>query len=139
MKFDRNSNLYTFIFTIILVTVVGVILTAAYSFFKPYHEQNIRQEKMTDLLYVIGLDEKALEDIAKTKGLSMSYETIEYYFRKYFIKQVTLNYKGEEVPGVKAFDIDLKTEIKKPAEKQLYPLFICRKGRKEILRYSALW
>ena len=143
MKFDRNSNLYTFIFTIILVTVVGVILTAAYSFFKPYHEQNIRQEKMTDLLYVIGLDEKALEDIAKTKGLSMSYETIEYYFRKYFIKQVTLNYKGEEVPGVKAFDIDLKTEIKKPAEKQLYPLFIAEKDGKKYyvipLYGKGLW
>ncbi len=130
MKFDRNSNIYTFIFTIILVSVVGILLASAYTFFKPFHENNIRQEKMTDLLYTIGLDKQKLAEVAKAKGLNLSYKLIEQYFEKYFVKQIALNEKGEEVEGIKAFDVDLKTEIKKPASEQVYPLFIAEKDGK---------
>jgi Na+-transporting NADH:ubiquinone oxidoreductase subunit C len=120
-----------------------VILTAAYSFFKPFHEKNIRQEKMTDLLYTIGLDRDALQKAAQTKGLSLNYAFIENYFNRYFVKQITLDNNGNEIKSVKAFDLDLKPEIKKPADKQLYPLFIASKDGKNYyvipLYGKGLW
>ncbi len=130
MKFDRNSNVYTFVFTVILVTFVGVVLTAAYSFFKPYHEKNVRQEKMTDLLYTIGLDRQKLEELASTKGLALNFELIRQYFDQYFVKQLALDSQGNEISGVNVFELNLKAEMKKPADKQVFPLFIAEKEGK---------
>jgi Na+-transporting NADH:ubiquinone oxidoreductase subunit C len=113
------------------VSIVGVLLTAAYSFFKPYHLKNIKQEKMSDLLYVIGLDKASLQEVARTKGLALSYELIEEYFEKHFVKQLVINEQGEEVrTDIKAFDINLKAEMKKPSDKQVYPLYIAEKDGK---------
>ncbi len=143
MKLDRNSNAYTYIFTVILVTVVGVILTAAFSFFKPYHEKNIKQEKMSDLMYVIGLNKDALQDAAESQGLSLSYELIEQYFKQYFVRQIAVNEKGDEVSGVDVFNLNLKAEMKKPAGDQVYPLFIAEKDGKKYyvipLYGKGLW
>jgi len=143
MKFDRNSNGYTVLFMSILLLVVAVTLSWAFMFFKPFYEQNKRQEKMTDILYTIGLDKDKLEEAAKTKGLSLSYEFIKQYFDKYIVKQVALDAEGNEVQGVNAFDIDLKQEMAKPAEKQVYPLYIAEYDGKKYyiipLYGKGLW
>lgn len=143
MKFDRNSNIYTIIFTVVLVSVVAVILTAAYSFFKPFYEKNKRQEKMTDILYTLGIDKESLEDIAKTKGLGLSYELIEEYFEKYITHQIAVDYQGNEVEGVKVFEVNLKKEMSKPVEKQIFPLYIAEvEGKKYYiipLQGKGLW
>jgi len=143
MKFDRNSNGYTVLFMSILLLVVAVTLSWAFMFFKPFYEQNKRQEKMTDILYTIGLDKDKLEEAAETKGLSLSYEFIKQYFDKYIVKQVALDAEGNEVQGVNAFDIDLKQEMAKPAEKQVYPLYIAEYDGKKYyiipLYGKGLW
>ncbi len=122
--FDRNSNAYTIVFTIILISVVAVVLAGSYKFFKPFYDKNVRQEKMTDILYTVGLDKAKLEQAAKTKGLSLSYDLIQQYFDQYVKKQLALNDKGEVLKDVNAFDINLKSEIKKDPHKQVYPLYI---------------
>ncbi len=130
-SFDRNSNAYTVVFTIILISVVAVVLAGSYKFFKPFYDQNVRQEKMTDILYTIGLDKQKLEEVAKTKGLSLSYDLIKQYFDQYIVKQLALNAEGNPVGNVNAFDVNLKEEIKKPADQQVYPLFVAEyEGKK---------
>jgi Na+-transporting NADH:ubiquinone oxidoreductase subunit C len=50
MAFDKNSNQFTFIFAIILVVVVGTLLAVTYLGLKPEHDENVRREKMQNIL-----------------------------------------------------------------------------------------
>ncbi len=121
---DRNSNLYTILFAAVVVTVSAVLLAVAVMVLKPAQERNKRQEKMTDIMYTIGLDKEALTAKAAAEGLKLNYKLIEKYFKKYFIKQYALKADGTVDENVNAFDINMKAEIKKPAEQQRYPIYI---------------
>ncbi len=121
---DRNSNLYTILFAAVVVTVSAVLLAVAVMVLKPAQERNKRQEKMTDIMYTIGFDQEALTKKAAAEGLKLNYKTIEAYFKKYFLKQYALKSDGTIDKSVNAFDINLKTELKKPENKQRYPIFI---------------
>ncbi len=121
---DRNSNIYTILFAAVVVTVSAVLLALAVMVLKPAQERNKRQEKMTDIMYTIGLDNEALTQKAIAEGKELNYKLIETYFNKYFAKQYALKADGSVDNNVKAFDINLKTELKKPENEQRYPLFI---------------
>ena len=121
---DRNSNLYTILFAAVVVTVSAVLLAVAVMVLKPAQERNKRQEKMTDIMYTIGLDKEALTTKAAAEGLKLNYKIIESYFKKYFVKQYALKSDGTVDESVNAFDINMKAEIKKPENEQRYPVFI---------------
>ncbi len=140
---DRNSNTYTILFASIVVVVIGVLLSLAAMGLKPMQEQNIRQEKMTDIMYTIGLDKENLTKKAEAEGLKFNYKTIEKYFKKYFVKQYALKADGSVDENVKAFNIKMKTEVKKPVEKQRFPIFIAEQNGKKYyvipLYGKGLW
>ncbi len=121
---DRNSNLYTILFAAVVVTVSAILLSLAVMFLKPAQEQNVRQEKMTDILYTIGLDKEALNQKAKSEGLKLNYQQIEKYFNTYFTEQYALKTDGSVDNNVNAFDINMKAEVKKPVDAQRFPIFI---------------
>ncbi len=123
---DRNSNLYTILFAAVIVTVSAVLLAVAVMVLKPAQERNKRQEKMTDIMYTIGLDETALISKAAAEGLQLNYKTIEKYFKKYFLKQYALKADGTVDKSINAFDINMKAEVKKPVDKQRFPIFIAQ-------------
>jgi Na+-transporting NADH:ubiquinone oxidoreductase subunit C len=140
---DRNSNLYTILFAAVVVTVSAVLLSLAVMFLKPAQERNKRQEKMTDIMYTIGLDQEALLHKAAAEGLQLNYKLIEKYFNKYFIKQYALKADGTVDENVNAFDINLKTELKKPIEEQRFPIYIAEVDGKKYyvipLYGKGLW
>jgi len=121
---NRNSNLYTIIFAAVVVTVSAILLAVAVMLLKPAQERNKRQEKMTDIMYTVGLNNEVLTGKAAAEGLQLNYKTIEKYFKKYFVKQYALKADGTIDANVNAFDINLKTELKKPENEQRYPIFI---------------
>jgi Na+-transporting NADH:ubiquinone oxidoreductase subunit C len=121
---DRNSNTYTILFASIVVAVSAVLLSLAVMFLKPAQERNKRQEKMTDILYTIGLDKDNLSEKAKADGLTLNYQVIESYFNKFFTRQLALKSDGTPDESVNAFDINMKAEVKKPADEQHFPVFI---------------
>jgi len=121
---DRNSNTYTILFAGIVVTVSAILLALAVMILKPFQEKNIRQEKMTDILYTIGYDKDALKEKAIADGFKLNYETIENYFNKFFTKQYALKADGSIDENVNAFDINMKAEVKKPVAEQRFPIFI---------------
>ena len=121
---DRNSNIYTILFAAVVVTVSAVLLAVAVMVLKPAQERNKRQEKMTDIMYTIGLDKETLSKKAVAEGKKLNYEIIEAYFNKYFAKQYALKADGSVDDAVKAFDIKMKAEVKKPEAEQRYPVFI---------------
>jgi len=140
---DRNSNTYTILFASIVVTVSAILLALAVMFLKPFQEKNVRQEKMTDIMYTIGLDKEALTKKAEADGLKLNYESIESYFKKFFTKQYALKVDGTIDERVNAFDINMKAEVKKPAAEQHYPVFIAEDNGKKYyvipLYGKGLW
>ena len=52
---DRNSNMYTFIFAIVMVIVVASALAFTATTLKPLQAENVRKEKMQNILSTIGI------------------------------------------------------------------------------------
>jgi len=126
---DRNSNVYTFSFASILVVVVALILAFVSQATKERYQSNIKKEKMQSILATIGVDADRNE-AAKV-------------FKDYVKEELTLNADGSVNTSVKAFDVDLKKELKKDPNKQVYPLYIAEKGGKKFyiipLYGAGLW
>ena len=131
---NTNSNRYTILYASVMVVVVAVLLSLAAISLGPYQEQNVRLEKMQNILASIGVDSKA--------------EEAEKLFNQYIKEQVVLNKKGEPVTSdIPALNIDLKKELDKArtgeADKQLFPLFIFNKDGKSYytipVRGKGLW
>jgi Na+-transporting NADH:ubiquinone oxidoreductase subunit C len=131
---NKNSSSFTFLFATVMVVVVGVLLALAAIGLGPFQAQNIKLEKMQNILSSIGIKSEAKE--------------VEKIFNQYIKEQIVLNNKGEKVTGdITAFDIDLKKELDKAktgeVDKQLFPLFIFNKDGKLYyiipVRGKGLW
>ncbi len=131
---NKNSNGFTFLFASVMVVLVAVLLSLAAIALGPFQAQNVKLEKMQNILSSVGINSKAKE--------------AEKIFNQYIKEQVVLNNKGEKVTGdVSAFDIDLKKELDKAktgdTDKQLFPLFIFNKDSNYYyiipVRGKGLW
>ncbi len=124
-----NSNSYTFIFAIIMVVVVGVVLAFAATSLQPRQYENMRQEKMQNILATVGVE----TDRAGAESL----------FQEYIKEQLVLNNQGKVKEGVNAFDVDLAKEIKKADTEQNFPLYIAEVDGETYyiipLRGAGLW
>ncbi|MCB0813815.1 MAG: FMN-binding protein, partial [Flavobacteriales bacterium] len=56
MAFDKNSNGFTFGFATVLVVVVGTLLAVTYMGLKPAYDENVRREKMQNILGAMGVE-----------------------------------------------------------------------------------
>ena len=95
---DTNGNLYTFIYASVLVIVVAAALSFTALKLQPVQEMNVMNEKMQNILSSVEIESSATE----------AHEV----FTKYITKSFVVNAKGEEVQGIEAFDINMKTEYK---------------------------
>jgi Na+-transporting NADH:ubiquinone oxidoreductase subunit C len=126
---DRNSNTYTFIFAIVMVVVVAAGLAFTATSLKPLQDENIRQEKMQNILSTIGLD--------------VTRKEASEQFTQYVKQELALNSDGTVNEDVDAFKIELMKETKKPKEEQSFPLYIAEKEGKTFyiipLFGAGLW
>jgi Na+-transporting NADH:ubiquinone oxidoreductase subunit C len=126
---DRNSNLYTFIFAIVMVIVVASALAFTATTLKPLQAENVRKEKMQSILSTI--------------GVNVDRDEAGNLFTDYVKQEVALNADGTENTEVDAFGIDLMKETKKPAAEQAFPLYIAEKEGKKYyvvpLWGAGLW
>ncbi len=107
---DRNSNSYTFIFSIIMVIVVGSGLAYTATSLKGLQDKNVLEEKMQNILATIGIQTERADAPAK--------------YEQYIQEAIVLNHNGEVVEGVEAFAVDLNKEMDKPVEEQAFPLYV---------------
>jgi Na+-transporting NADH:ubiquinone oxidoreductase subunit C len=105
------SNRYIFVYSAIMVIVVAAALTVVAVQLKPVQENNIRIEKMQNIL--------ASANIESDK------KSIEIIYKKYITKTFVVNPAGEKLAGVNAFDVDMALENKKDASKRNLPVFVC--------------
>lgn len=126
---NKNSNAYTFIFAIVLVVFVAAILAFASEGTKDRRANNVKLEKMQNILSTIGVD--------------VSREEAGKIFKTYIKEELALKEDGSIDKNVNAFKIDLKNEIKKPSNEQRYPIYVADKDGKKFyvipLYGAGLW
>lgn len=126
---NRDSNAYTFIFAGIMVVVVALALAIAATSLKPMQNENIRKEKMQNILSTIGVE--------------VERDAAEEPFNTYITEQLSLTANGEVDPDTDAFGIDLAKEVKKDVEDQRFPLYVADVEGKNYyivpLRGAGLW
>lgn len=126
---DRNSNLYTFIFAVVMVVVVAAALAFTATTLKPLQAENVRQEKMQNILSTI--------------GVNVSRKEASEQFSDFVQLELALNADGTVNEDVDAFAIELMKETKKPAEEQAFPIYIAEKEGKKFyvipLFGAGLW
>lgn len=126
---DKNSNAYTFIFAIIMVIIVAATLAFTATSLKPLQAENVKKEKMQNIISTIGVN------VDRNEAPKM--------FKQYIKEQLALNPDGTVDKNVDAFTLDLKKEIKKPHEEQHFPIYIAEKDGKKFyiipLYGSGLW
>ncbi len=126
---DRNSNIYTFVFAIIMVVVVAAALAFTATTLKPLQAENVRQEKMQNILSTI--------------GINISRKEASEQFSQYVKQELALNADGTVNEEVDAFKVELMKETKKSKEEQAFPLYIAEKDGKTFyvipLFGAGLW
>jgi len=116
MAINKDSNGFTFGFAAVMVIVVGAVLSITAMSLKPQQKENLRQEKMKNILMSIGAMDRS-SNMAEAPEL----------FEKFVKEQVVLDAKGQ-VKGDNAFIVDVKKQYKSMGfEERDYPLYICEK------------
>jgi len=140
MAKNTESNVYTVLFAIGMVLIVGTLLAFVASSLEEKIAENKRIEKQQNILYAIGIndnDETSVEFVSKS--------VVGAEFAKYITKQFVIT-GTEAVEDPNAYLIDIKkeeTEAKNPNYKRRLPLFIGEKDGKTLyvvpVRGKGLW
>ena len=130
------SNGYIFRYASIMVILVAAILSAAALLLQPAQERNVKIEK--------------IQDILRSAHITSTTANAEELYKKHITREVVVNEQGEEISiytngnfekgDIRAFDIDLKAQIKlkqenasgKSTMQPVYPLFVCQKDGETI-------
>jgi Na+-transporting NADH:ubiquinone oxidoreductase subunit C len=98
-----------------MVVVIAVSLTIVAVKLKPAQEDNIRIEKMQNILSSVNI---STAEIPKKQVIDV--------YHKYIKTSFGVNNKGEviEQDAAKIFSIELANELKKPVEKQILPVYV---------------
>lgn len=134
MAINKDSNVYTIVFAIILVVVVASILTILANGLKPIQDENLMNEKKQYILNCLPGNKLVTRDEAGAK------------FPEIVIKRLILDHNSKPIEGTvttsseipkklsdptketDAFNVDLKKQFKNKKlseEDKKYPLFIC--------------
>ena len=127
---DRDSNLYTFLFATLMVLVVATVLAYTSQSLKDLQNENIRKEKMQNILSTI--------------GINVTRDESEQLYKKYIIEELALKIDGSVNSKINPFsDIVLAKEIKKDYKDQHFPLYIAEIDSEKYyiieLRGVGLW
>lgn len=129
------SNKYVTIYTLVMTVIVSVLLALLFSGLKPVHDANEAVYKKRDIL-------KAVADYLPKPIDQMSGKEVLDMFETQ-IEQVVLDAEGKPVEGIRADEVDMAQEEKKPAEERHYPVFIYNSDKGKLylvaVRGNGLW
>ena len=128
---NRQSNLYTIIYSVVLVAIVGVVLSVVYQALRPRQVENMENDTKRQIL--------AAALITPTAGESVADLYAEHISESYIV-----NSTGRRVDtDVDPFTVNVSEQVKKPFDERLLPVFLCKTeaGEKYIVPvYGAgLW
>lgn len=108
---NKQSNVYTIIYIIVMVVVVGAALAATSMALKPRQTENANADKMKQILMAAHLSAQPGQSVTELFGQRIT-------------EQYIVNSAGEKVDG-DAFAVNMKNEIKEPADKRKLPVYVC--------------
>ncbi len=126
----KQTNTYTFIYASVMVIIVAAILSFTAEALKPIQQNNIKIEKIQNILSSVGIESTP--------------ENAEELFKQYIPEEnrLVIGTDGKLKDGV-AFDIKLKEELAKAPADRALPLYIADvNGEKKIviqLLGTGLW
>lgn|SRR5690606_17522877 len=124
MSNKTDSNVYTVIFAIVMVIVVGALLAFTASSLAPKISENMRIEKQQNILYAMGVN-----DNDESSAVFVPSNQAQELFDKYITKQLVIQ-DGEVTEDNEAYLIDVKAQkaigADNPSERKL-PLFVGEK------------
>jgi Na+-transporting NADH:ubiquinone oxidoreductase subunit C len=107
---NKQSNTYTIIYIIVLVTLVGAAMAFAALSLKPLQTANADADKMKQILMSVNItpeDGKVIDE-----------------FNQYITDQYVIDAQGNHIDG-KAFDINVANESKLPLDTRKLPVYVC--------------
>lgn len=123
MAVDKNSNAFTFIFSIIMVIVVGAVLSFAAMSLKPLQVKNNIDKKMINILTSIGVE----ADRDNAKELFYANVTTRYILNSNGEIVSTREGEVEATDPEDPFNVDVKKEFRDPTltvDERNYPLYV---------------
>lgn len=128
---------YVVIFVVALTASVAVLLTGFRQITKPVADRNEEIFNKRAILSAVG---DYLGEGVKVANLEDD-QVLDIFDKQ--VQQVVLDMQGNEIEGVKAEDVEMAKEKKKPATEQKIPLFIYEQGGKKFyivsVRGVGLW
>ncbi len=124
MSNKTDSNIYTIIFAIAMVVIVGSLLAFAASSLEPTISENKRLEKQQNILYAMGVNEND-----ESSATFISTDKAPQAFSEFITKQLVIQ-DGKVTEDDQAYLIDVKKEksaAKKDGYSRRLPLFIGEK------------
>ena len=128
MSKKTDSNLYTLLFAVGMVLIVGSLLAFFASALKPKITENKRIEKQQNILYAMGVNENDA-----SSAIFISKDKVGEEFSKYITKQLVI--EGTTISeDAKAYLIDIKKQqtAAKEGKVRKLPLFV---GEKDGLTF----
>jgi len=108
---NRDSNIYTFLFVGIMIIGIASILAYTSQTLKPLQNENVKNEKMQNIL--------------STVGINVSREEAEESYSRYITQELALKIDGSINESLNPFsDLNLAKELKKDYKDQHFPLYI---------------
>lgn len=107
---NKQGNTYTIIYITALVCVVGAVLAWVSLALKPKQDENVRVDKMQQMLSSIRVPSEKDNAIA--------------LYEQYVKDSYVVNVVGERIDG-DAFSIEMSSEIKKDQSQRRLPVFVC--------------
>ena len=114
---NKQSNVYTIIYIIVLVVVVGAGLAFTALGLKPLQTENANADKMKQIL--------ASVHIVPEKG------NVIADFDRYITSMYMVAEEGRRIEG-NAFDVNTAVEFKKPMAERMMPVYECTLGANDI-------
>jgi len=126
---DRDSNMYTFLFSAVMVLIVAASLAATATSLQDIQAENVRKEKMQNILATI--------------GIIVEREKAPEIYTRYITEELALISDGSIDKKVDAFKLKLNLETKKPIKQQRFPLYLAKVDSLQYyivpLRGAGLW
>ncbi len=131
---NKNSNTYIIIYATVMVVIVALVLSFAALSLSGRQAENVRIEKMGDILRSIGQAQDADKAVDKVK-----YITDEY--NKYIVESYAVTVGGQRVQGADAFALllNLKAEYDKPEAERELPVFVSRNAQGKPVYIIPVW
>lgn len=138
MSNKTDSNVYTVLFAIGMVIVVGALLAFTAASLKPTITKNVELEMQQNILYAMGVNEND-----ESSANFVSTDVAPELFNKYITKQLVIQ-GGDVTENDEAYLIDIKKEkAKGDTSKRRLPLFIGEKDGEKYyiapIRGKGLW